>query len=187
MAGAAVRGKVPPKPWWLWLWLGGVALWQVEMSLAVRSAVAIILLGMAAWCDLRHLLRLFYGIRWFLVSLVLLFGWLTPGTAILPYAVVLMPTVEGLWWAAEHLLLLIGLIAWLVIWFWWVPLAAQAETLVRALAWLPHWVPRERFAVRLVLVLAELQTLSEAKLALTDWRQLAQWLAGDDHPTEVQR
>lgn len=164
----------------VWSWLAGVAAWQWEMPLTVRATVALALVGVAGWLDRVQLMRLLRGIRWLLLTLLLLFGWLTPGTAILPYAVPLMPTVEGLKWGAEHALVLIGLVGWLVVWFRWVPVPEQPAALVRAFAWLPRWVPVERFAARLALVLAALDRDASRRVRLTDWQQVATWLTAAD-------
>lgn len=178
-----------PYPLRVWLWIAGALLLQTVTALPTLIFITLGTVAGAAWFDRGRLLRLLRRIRWIVVSIVLLFGWLTPGTAILPIAVPLMPTYEGLTLALEHGLRLVALVAWLVFWFLWLPIAEQPRALYRAftpLVWLG--VPLDRFAVRLALILDLLDEIAARPIRLRDWRQLPQWLeegeAASSQPTD---
>ena len=101
-----------------------------------------------AWCALRR-------IRWLLLSLVLLYGWFTPGRYLFPGWGGLSPTWEGMMLGGERaaLLVLLALGAHLLL------SATPRESLVSALALL---APRDsRFPLRLVLTLEAVGTASE--------------------------
>ncbi len=137
--------------------------------------LTMVLIALAAGFDRAHLLRLFWRARWLFLSIVVLFGWFTPGTAVLPYAVGWMPTYEGLAWAAEHVLRLAFMVAWLVCWYHWLPAAEQPLALYRALHWLTYLgIPIERFVVRLSLVLTALD--APPSRPLRSLAELRAWL-----------
>ncbi len=123
---------------------------------STRSAPVLITLGggsvMAAFFIARfHLLRILSRSRWLLLTMLVLFGWMTPGTA-LPY----LPgaTQEGLLLAADNLarlLLAIAIVSMLLSAMPPPALVSGMRTLLAPLAGLGGF--RDRLAVRLILTL----------------------------------
>jgi len=107
-------------------------------------------------------LVLFRRLRWLLLSLLIVYGWFTPGVALWPVLGAVTPTVEGL---TEGLLrtsslLLIALAAQLLL------LDTARPQLLAALYWLALplrvvGVSRERLALRLALTLDAVPQLSK--------------------------
>jgi energy-coupling factor transporter transmembrane protein EcfT len=122
-------------------------------GLGAGAGVAVLLtgIGSTAW---RRCLDLNRRLRWFFVSIILLYGWFTPGRELLPAAGSLSPTLEGLLLGLGRALILaiiVGAVVWLLA-------RSSREELVGAILWLTAPLarlgfPRERFAVRLVLTL----------------------------------
>ncbi|WP_217126149.1 hypothetical protein [Hydrogenophilus thiooxidans] len=169
----------------VWLWIAGAVALQAVASLTLLALVTLLVAGAAIAIDRARFVRLLSRIRWLLLSIVILFGWMTPGTAIAPFAVALMPTYEGMELALLHALRLLALVAWLIFWFAWLPIPEQPTALYRAffpLVW--FGVPLERFAVRLALILDGLDALAKAPVRLRDWRHLPRWLEGEDNAAE---
>lgn len=123
--------------------------------------------------------------RWLLLSLLVLFGWMTPGT---PVPGVPGATAEGLALAAEHLmrlLLALAVVALLLRTLAVAELVAGVRALMAPLA--PFRVSRDRFAVRLALTLNEVEAarggeirdghdvlhLPAAEPGLSDWLLVA--------------
>ncbi len=106
-------------------------------------------------------LALLRRLRWLLVSMLIVYGWFLPGTALWPALGAASPTLEGL---REGLLrggalLLIALAARLLM------LATSRPQLLAALYWLARplrfiGVPQERLAIRLALTLEAVPQLS---------------------------
>jgi energy-coupling factor transporter transmembrane protein EcfT len=122
-------------------------------GLVAGAGVAVLLTGVGptAW---RRCLELNRRLRWFFVSIILLYGWFTPGRELLPAAYPLSPTLEGLLLGLGRVMILaiiVGAVVWLLA-------RSSREDLVGAILWLTAPLaglgfPRERFAVRLVLTL----------------------------------
>ncbi len=125
------------------------------VGLAVGALLLVLFWGMArrpwdagAWRALRR-------IRWLLLSLVVVYGWFTPGRYLIPDWGEFSPTWEGMLLGGERaaLLVLLALGAHLLL------SATPRESLVSALALL---APRDsRFPLRLVLTLEAVGTASE--------------------------
>lgn len=131
---------------------------SVMMVVATALGFALIRLPAVSW---RTPLALLRRLRWLLISLLVVYGWFTPGIALWPSLGAVTPTWEGL---SEGLLrggslLLIALAAQLLM------LATPRPQLLAALYWLA-WplrvigVSRERLAVRLALTLEAVPQLS---------------------------
>ncbi|MCG5495306.1 energy-coupling factor transporter transmembrane protein EcfT [Ectothiorhodospira variabilis] len=96
-------------------------------------------------------------LKWFFLSIILVFGWFTPGTPLLALAPELSPSREGLLLGLQRslvLVLAVGAVVWLLE-------TTRRDDLVKGLLWLTRPLailgfPRERFAVRLVLTLEAL-------------------------------
>lgn len=131
---------------------------SVLLVVAAGLAGTTILLSGADW---RIPLALVRRLRWLLISLMVVYGWFTPGTALWPALGAASPVREGL---SEGLLrggalLLIALAAQLVM------RATPRPQLLAALYWLARplraiGVSRERLAVRLSLTLEAVPQLS---------------------------
>ncbi|MBK1692086.1 CbiQ family ECF transporter T component [Ectothiorhodospira mobilis] len=106
---------------------------------------------------LRRFAAMAARLKWFFLSIVLVFGWFTPGLPLAPGLGPLSPSVTGLLQGLERalvLLLALGAVVWLL-------QGTCRERLVQGLLWLTRPLarlsfPRERFAVRLVLTLEAL-------------------------------
>lgn len=135
---------------------------RAELSIIAVVAVGVMLISVrlpaASWRTPLVLLR---RLRWLLISLLIVYGWFTPGTALWPALGAATPTQEGL---SEGLLrigalLLIALAAQLLM------LATPRSELLAALYWLA-WplrligVSRQRLAIRLALTLEAVPHLS---------------------------
>jgi energy-coupling factor transport system permease protein len=128
--------------------------------LAVAAGLVLVLIRVqaASW---RTPLTLLRRLRWLLVSLLIVYGWFTPGVTLLPALMAVSPTLEGL---GEGLLrggalLLIALAAQLLM------LATPRPQLLAALYWLAGplrflGVSRERLALRLALTMEAVPRLS---------------------------
>lgn len=119
----------------------GLGLWVIALGSAGFA------LSRAQW----HFLIILRRSRWLLLTMLVLFGWMTPGTSIpgLP-----MATQEGLVLAAEHvarLLLAIAAVAVLLTGLSAAELVSGLRTLLAPLAPLGGF--RDRLAVRLMLTL----------------------------------
>lgn len=102
-----------------------------------------------------HLTRLFRRSRWLLLTVLILFGWLTPGT---PVAGIPGASEEGLLLAAENLARLsiaLAIVAMLLTALIPAELVAGLRTLLRPLGLLG--LSRDRLAVRLALTLEEVE------------------------------
>lgn len=108
-------------------------------------------------------------LRWFYISIIVLFGWFTPGKALVPEAASLSPTTEGLLLGLGRVVVLavvVGAVVWLLE-------RSRREELVSGLLWLTGpfaglGFPRERFAVRLALTL---ETVPRLQPLLAEVRQ----------------
>lgn len=142
--------------------VAAVFLARAELSVMLFTAAGLVLaLIREPAANWRAPLRLFRRLRWLLLSLLIVYGWFTPGSALLPVLGAASPTREGL---SEGLLrggslLLIAMAAQLLM------LATDRPQLLAALYWLA-WplriigVSRERLAIRLTLTLEAVPKLS---------------------------
>ena len=148
------------------------------------ALATLVLVGGAACVAPGHLGPLLRRTRWLLLTLVAMFGWLTPGT---PLAWVPGASEEGLALAAAHgarLLLALAVVALLLRSMAIPDLVAGMRSLLAPVA--PLGVPRDRIAVRLALTLDEVEaTRSGRDAAIPDVLSLpdrglgaADWLAG---------
>lgn len=135
--------------------------------LCVARAVPAVLAGGCVWVALGlwylggqgidRFVTMVGRLKWFFVSIILVFGWFTPGTPLLPLAGELLPSREGLVLGLQRslvLVLAVGAVVWLL-------KTTRRDELVKGLLWLTRPLallgfPRERFAVRLVLTLEAL-------------------------------
>jgi energy-coupling factor transporter transmembrane protein EcfT len=151
----------------LWLFLA-IAL-QALHPLSLLLISAAVCASALALCAARFL-TLLRRTRWILLSLLLIYGYITPGTALWSAASTLSPTNEGLLDGALQLARLIGALGGLAV---VLTLLDRHKLMsgIYTLAWpLQHLgLSRERFAVRLAL------TLHYAESALLDassgWRE----------------
>jgi hypothetical protein len=149
-------------------------------GIAGALGVAALLLGVGA-AGWRHWLAMNRRLRWFYVSILVLFGWFTPGAELLPALGALSPSREGLFLGLGRVMILaivVGAVVWLLA-------RSPREEIVAGLLWLtapfaPVGFPRERFAVRLALTLETVPRLqpivAEAGRAAPDEGQ-TQWAA----------
>ena len=135
----------------LFLSLGNLA----QLGLATFSIVVVYVA--TANCHMFGFLRMLNRIRWFLLSILFVYAWLTPGVPLFGggFESAWQPSVEGLQQGGQRLLALVLIVAAVH----WLLFVMSREQLVAALYWLGSPLPvfgvsRERFAVRLALVLA---------------------------------
>ncbi|MFP4080512.1 MAG: CbiQ family ECF transporter T component [Ectothiorhodospira sp.] len=128
--------------------------WPVLAAGGGLVAVALVRSGRDGWGRFSSMaLRL----KWLFLSIVLIFGWFTPGLSLFPVLGPFSPSIQGLTQGLERalvLLLAVGAVVWLLA-------GTPRERMVQGLLWLTHPLcllgfPRERFAVRLVLTLEAL-------------------------------
>lgn len=128
----------------------GTALWSGAMGLVLVALLA-------AASDLRLLLR---RSRWLLLTMLVMFGWLTPGT---PVPLIPGATQEGLLLAAENiarLLVALSVVALILKSLSPPELVAGIRSLLVPLALLN--ISRDRIAVRLALTLNEVEASRNA-------------------------
>ncbi len=152
----------------LFLALGSVA------QLGVATFSVIVIYVTTANCNMPGLLKMLRRMRWFLLSILFIYAWLTPGAPLFGGAFdsSWQPSVEGLGQGGQRLLALIVIIAAVH----WLLLVTRRDQLVGALYWLGSplavlGLSRERFAVRLALVLgrvADVQKQVAAQIEQAD-------------------
>lgn len=128
--------------------------WPVLTAGGALVAAALARLGGGG---VRRFVAMALRLKWFFLSIVLVFGWFTPGLSLAPALGLLSPSVTGVLQGLERalvLLLAVGAVVWLLE-------GTSRERLVQGLLWLTRPLarlafPRERFAVRLVLTLEAL-------------------------------
>lgn len=146
---------MPPHPASLiLLWLALLAATASRGGLPLLLVTLILVLAALAVAA-AHLRRLLRRSRWLLLTLFVLFAWMTPGTPLL-----WLPGIssEGLHLAAEHVLRLVLALAALALVLQVlspVALVAGIRSLLAPLARLG--LPRDRIAVRLALTLEEVE------------------------------
>jgi len=134
----------------LFLALGDLA------QLAVATVAVVLIYATTTHCEISGFMQMLRRMRWFLLSIVFIYAWLTPGMPLFGEAfdADFQPSVEGLWQGGQRLLALILIVAAVH----WLLLVTPREQLVAALYWLGAplkvlGLSRERFAVRLALTL----------------------------------
>ena len=132
-----------------------LALGSVTQLLAI-AILLFILFSISAADARRGCWPMLRRMRWFLLSIIVIYLWMTPGQPVIATSATLwwMPTIEGLMMASQRIAALLLMVV-AVHWLMW---ATPRDQLVSALYWLAAplaWIgfPRQRFAVRLVLVL----------------------------------
>lgn len=125
--------------------------------LAVGGLLAAVALAATGAEGVGRFLAMSRRLKWFFLSIILIFGWFTPGTPLLEWMGAWSPGREGLVMGLQRTLVLVLAVAAVV----WLLHVTSRESLVKGLLWLtrplaPLGLPRERFAVRLVLTLEAL-------------------------------
>ena len=118
--------------------------------------------------DVHSLLRMMRRVRWLLLAILILYGWFTPGTALIPAWAPYSPSLEGLQQGLLRAAVLLAIVAAVYLLITTTP----RGDLVAGLLWCGRPLRRlgvddQRFAVRLVLALEavpEVQTLARAAL-----------------------
>ncbi len=121
--------------------------------------LASVFVGNSAWTGLVAMLR---RVKWLLISLLVIYGWFTPGPALLPAFDFWSPSVRGLYEGSARIAALLVMVAA-------VHLLLRATTreqllsalhqLTAPLTWLRF--PRERFMARMMLVLVAVPQMQE--------------------------
>ncbi len=118
--------------------------------------------------DVHSLLRMMRRVRWLLLAILILYGWFTPGAALIPAWAPYSPSLEGLQQGLLRAAVLLAIVAAVYLLITTTP----RGDLVAGLLWCGRPLRRlgvddQRFAVRLVLALEavpEVQTLARAAL-----------------------
>lgn len=138
------------------LWAGVAVFIQTLPPVGVALA-ALLVLGAALYIDRARSLKLVRRIRILLAVILLMFAFATPGTAVFSHWVAVSPTWDGLGLGVTHagrLLAMVSLVSILLAKMPIPQLVSALHVLSAALA--PLGVSADRVAVRLSLVLAEL-------------------------------
>lgn len=144
-----------------------------------RSAVlwvgGVLLIGTGLWIwryrrsfDVQGLLRMLRRVRWLLLAILILYGWFTPGTALLSALGPMSPSLEGV---QQGLLRVAALLAIVAAVYLLLATTARGD-LIAGVLWYGRPLRRlgvddQRFAVRLVLALEavpQVQALARAVL-----------------------
>ena len=138
----------------LFLSLGGWSHAALTVLLIIPFWIA------AGWRPLYEAGPLLWRMRWFFLSILLIYWWLTPGAALWRGAPEWLPSVDGLVEGLHRVVVLVLLICTLRLVFWRVPREALVAAIYRLL-WPLSIVglSRERVAVRLVLVFEVVETV----------------------------
>ncbi|MEZ5626801.1 MAG: hypothetical protein R3E34_04645 [Rhodocyclaceae bacterium] len=157
----------------LTLW-AGVAVFVQALPSHGMWVAALGLVVLAAGIDAARTAKLVRRIRVLLAVIILMFGFATPGTAMLPFWTAANPTWDGLMLGVTHAARLLAMVSLVSILLTKMPVARLVLALhVLAAGFRPLGVSPDRVAVRLSLVLAE---LDGPKL---QWRT---WLATVEAP-----
>ena len=143
-------------------------------QLGVATISVLVVYATTENCELSGFMTMLRRMRWFLLSIVFIYAWLTPGVPLFGemFDSSLQPSVEGLWQGGQRLLALILIVAAVH----WLLVVTSREQLVAALYWLGAplhllGLSRERFAVRLALTLgrvADVQKQVAAQIEQSD-------------------
>ena len=137
------------------LTLGGAS------QLVVAAILLLVLYLMAGIGSFSNALSMLRRMRWFFLSITIIYAWLTPGRPLWGESLFIswwVPSIEGVLMGGHRLLVLV-MIVMMVQWLLWVTSRAQ---LVSALYWLstPLWMvgfARDRLVVRVTLTLEVLE------------------------------
>lgn len=137
-------------------------------QLVLAALGVIVIYSTTVNCNVPGFLQMLRRMRWFLLSILLVYAWLTPGQPLFGGAALSawQPSVEGLQQGGQRLLALVLIVAAVH----WLLLVTLREQLLAALYWLAAplqllGLSRERFAVRLGLVLARVADV-QAQVAM---------------------
>lgn len=140
---------------------------------ALLVALALIVQGLALALGADQFLRLLRRTRWIMLTLLILYAYVTPGAGVWPQWGIWSPTREGLLDGAYQLMRLLSVLAGLALLLTMLHrerLMAGLYVLLHPLGWLG--VPRERIAVRLAITLDLAETTMRD--AAGDWRTTLQ-------------
>lgn len=150
------------------LWLSLAVLVQ-RLTLLLLVIFSLLLLVLALRLCAKQLLKLFRRTRWIMLSLLIIYAYSTPGTALIAAWGVYAPTLEGLTGGALQLLRLLAMLASLAI---LLSLLSRTQFIggIYTLAYPLRWIgiDRERAAVRLALTLQYAESTMGETAA--DWR-----------------
>lgn len=150
----------------LTLWAGVAVFVQALQAPALWLAAPVVLV-IALWVDRVRTIKLIRRIRILLAVIALMFAFATPGTAVLVDWTSWSPTYDGLALGATHAARLLAMVSLVSILLAKMPVARLVLALhVLASAFRPVGVCPERAAVRLSLVLAE---LDGPRMRWRDW------------------
>lgn len=167
----------------LLVWL--VAVVQIQMLTGGWLAGGVgAIAGLAAMACPGEVFRLMGRIRYFLALILILFAWMTPGDALLASWPAWSPTREGAAMAMVHGLRLVGVVALVALLLGLGGRDFVVSGLYAVLLPLePLGLPRERLAVRLLLVLRYVE-----ESPVGNWRDwLAPWVPDEGVVLHVQR
>jgi energy-coupling factor transport system permease protein len=154
-------------------------------QLGIATLSVIVLYATTARCNIAGFLQMLRRMRWFLLSILFIYAWLTPGMPLFGGAFdsFWQPSVEGLWQGGQRLLALILIVAAV---HWLLQVTSQQQ-LVAALYWLAAplqlvGLPHERLAVRLALVMGRVsdvqqQVAAQIRQADVDKRDIKSYAA----------
>ena len=155
----------------LTLWAGVAVFVQALQAPALWLAAPVVLV-IALWVDRVRTIKLIRRIRILLAVIALMFAFATPGTAVLVDWTSWSPTYDGLALGATHAARLLAMVSLVSILLAKMPVARLVLALhVLASAFRPVGVCPERAAVRLSLVLAE---LDGPRMRWRDWLEMVE-------------
>lgn len=150
------------------LWLSFTVMLQ-RLPLLPLGGISLLMLVLTLKLCANQWLRLLKRTRWIMLSLLIIYAYSTPGTALIATWGVYAPTLEGLMDGALQLLRLLVILASLAMLLSWLDrdqFIGGIYTLAYPLRW--FGISRERAAVRLALTLHYAEpTMGEAAV---DWR-----------------
>lgn len=149
--GAVVRMLHPATALLRW---GGLIILTQSLGGWVLAIAVSALAGGAVWFGGASFWRLLRRIRYLLLAIAILFAWMTPGEALIPFWVEFGPTREGFRLALDHGMRLVGVVSLVAMLLG----AGGRDFLISgfyALSGPAGWLglSRERLAIRLLLVL----------------------------------
>lgn len=155
----------------LWVLLAVLTQHATDLTLVL---LALIVQGAALALGADQFMRLLRRTRWIMLTLLLIYAYVTPGAGVWPQWGIWSPTREGLLDGAYQLMRLLAVLAGLALLLTLLHrerLMAGLYVLLYPLCWLG--VPRERIAVRLALTLDLAETAMRD--TASDWRSTLQW------------
>lgn len=158
---------------WLALWIISVICVQITKG-TLLAALCLLILVQASLVDGKRLRTLLWRMRWLLLTMLLLTGWMTPGVYALPELGHFSPTLEGLGLALRqwaHLIALLSMVVWLFARWTATQIALALAQALSPLRYVGLDTPA--FARRLALVFQYLENLPDMR----DWQK---WLLHAD-------